>query len=457
MDVIHTLPLFIRPENREADIAMAFECLKSLGASRDHHVVIYNQGSLSFEEVESLVTRSEVSADILGSGNNDGIAFARQACFNYIEQQYPSVPFISEIHVDMLFPRNWYVPLISFLASSDEPMICPGLLTAYGELQPLGERIDLPRSPEAILQLLGQLPQEGLKPGFVHPVLHRAELLRELGGYDVRFLQGTQGFEDDSLLLAYAYYMGTRSGWRPKCCLASWVYHATLAQRMSLSNIGTEFLRNEEGLASQYGAYGLRQLSLLHGNHSGFRELFHKYIPLKKSEKSMTSEKHETDQNQVWERIWSGNVSYDWDSLSQTIYEQIREVITLNDRVQIAEAGSGTGKVSLKLAEEGANVTLIDLSEQALRNSRQAFFERHVPATFLQADIRNTGLADARFDLTWNAGVLEHFEEDEQVAMLREMARITKPGGLILVMTPNARCLPYMVGKAAAEKEGTWM
>ncbi|MBS5915017.1 MAG: class I SAM-dependent methyltransferase, partial [Paenibacillus macerans] len=86
-----------------------------------------------------------------------------------------------------------------------------------------------------------------------------------------------------------------------------------------------------------------------------------------------------------------------------------------------------------------------------------AFFERHVPATFLQADIRNTGLADARFDLTWNAGVLEHFEEDEQVAMLREMARITKPGGLILVMTPNARCLPYMVGKAAAEKEGTWM
>ncbi|MEC0329491.1 methyltransferase domain-containing protein [Paenibacillus macerans] len=139
------------------------------------------------------------------------------------------------------------------------------------------------------------------------------------------------------------------------------------------------------------------------------------------------------------------------------MYEQIREVITLNDRVQIAEAGSGTGKVSLKLAEEGANVTLIDLSEQALRNSRQAFFERHVPATFLQADIRNTGLPDVRFDLTWNAGVLEHFEEDEQVAMLREMARITKPGGTILVMTPNARCLPYVVGKAIAEKEGTWM
>lgn len=457
MKVIHTLPLLIRSENREADIAMTFECLRSLALSQDRHVVIYNQGSMSFEEIESLVYRSGVSADILGTGSNDGIAKARQICFDYIGRQYPDIPYISEIHVDMLFPMNWYSPLISFLESSDEPIISPGILTAYGELQPLGEQIELPNSSESILQLLDQLPRDGLQPGFVHPVLHRSKLLHELGGYDIRFLQGKQGYEDDSLLLGYLYYMGTRTRWRPKCCLSSWVFHATLSQRMTLSNQGTEFRLNEEGLVRQYGAYGLQQLSNLYWNHSGFMDLFNKYMPQKRSAESVTNITKYGEQNQVWDRIWSGNVSYDWDSLSQTIYRQIRELIVSSDTPRIAEAGSGTGKISLKLAEEGADVTLIDFSEQALKNSRQAFFERNVSATFLQADIRSTNLPKGRFDLTWNAGVVEHFEEDEQVDMLREMGRITKPGGTVLVMAPNAKCLPYLVGKAFAEREGRWM
>ncbi|CAI6085456.1 class I SAM-dependent methyltransferase [Cohnella sp. JJ-181] len=457
MEVIHTLPLLIRSDCRQADMAMAIECLMSLARSKDHHVVIYNQGSLSFEEVESLVYQSGVSADILGTGNNEGIAKARQACFDFIGCRYPDVPFISEIHVDMLFPPNWYSPLVAFLISSDEPIVTPGILTASGELQPLGERIELPDASEAILKLLEHLPRDGLQPGFVHPVLHRAKLLREIGGYDVRFLQGKQGYEDDSLLLGYAYYMGTRNRWRPKCCLSSWVYHATLSQRMSLSNLSEEFLLNEEGLARQYGSYGFRQLSSLHGDQNDFLSLYTKYIPPTRSEASMAHETESGNPSHVWDRIWSGPVSYDWDPLSQTVYQEIRDVIASIAQAQIAEAGSGTGKVSLRLAEDGADVTLIDFSERALKNSRQAFFARKVAATFLQADIRSTSLPPSTFDLTWNAGVLEHFDEEEQVEMVREMGRITKPGGIVLIMTPNARCLPYLVGKTVAEKEGTWM
>jgi len=171
----------------------------------------------------------------------------------------------------------------------------------------------------------------------------------------------------------------------------------------------------------------------------------------------MAYETESSDPSQVWDQIWSGPVYYDWDPLSQTVYREIRDVIASIERAQVAEAGSGTGKISLRLAEDGADVTLIDFSERALKNSRQAFFARKVAATFLQADIRSTDLPPSTFDLTWNAGVLEHFDEEEQVEMVREMGRITKPGGTVLIMTPNARCLPYLVGKAVAEKEGTWM
>ncbi|MGO4540129.1 class I SAM-dependent methyltransferase [Paenibacillus sp. 2TAB19] len=164
-----------------------------------------------------------------------------------------------------------------------------------------------------------------------------------------------------------------------------------------------------------------------------------------------------TEQKKVWDRIWSGGVSYKWDPLSQTVYEQLRRSFGDIEGKRIVEAGSGTGKISLRLAQEGALVTLIDYSDLALANSREAFYEQEAAATFLLADIRSSGLQSGSYDLVWNAGVLEHFELDEQVNILKEMARITKPGGIVLVMTPNAHCLPYRVGKAHAESMGTWM
>lgn len=162
-------------------------------------------------------------------------------------------------------------------------------------------------------------------------------------------------------------------------------------------------------------------------------------------------------QKLVWDQLWSQEVSYQWDSLSQTIYEKIIEVSGGIQGKRIVEAGSGTGKISLRLAAEEAEVTLIDYSENALYNSRSAFYSAKVPGTFIRSDIREMLLPDHHFDLAWNAGVMEHFEEEEQVTILKEMIRVTKPGGTILVIAPFAECLPYRAGKEAAEQLGTWM
>ncbi len=162
-------------------------------------------------------------------------------------------------------------------------------------------------------------------------------------------------------------------------------------------------------------------------------------------------------QKQVWDELWSHKVSYDWDPLSETIYDELRAHFDKLAGKKIIEAGSGTGKISRRLAAEGADVTLVDYSERALHNSRIAFRELKVPGTFVLSDIRRMGLPSDRYDLTWNAGVLEHFDFAEKVTILQEMARITRPDGLILVLTPCAACLPYRIGKEVAERTGTWM
>lgn len=49
--------------------------------------------------------------------------------------------------------------------------------------------------------------------------------------------------------------------------------------------------------------------------------------------------------------------------------------------------------------------------------------------------------------------MLEHFETDEQIRLLRNWARY---GKYMISMIPNASSIPYRVGKQLMENEGTW-
>jgi SAM-dependent methyltransferase len=60
-------------------------------------------------------------------------------------------------------------------------------------------------------------------------------------------------------------------------------------------------------------------------------------------------------------------------------------------------------------------------------------FDPKVPAD-IHGDITNTGLPGNSFDLVIATGVLEHVEDDR--ALLQEMTRLTKPGGLVYIEIP---------------------
>ncbi|YCA41909.1 hypothetical protein M1E11_13880 [Bacillus sp. JZ8] len=275
MEIIHTMPLLLF--DTECNFNMMKECFESLGKSSENTVVLYNQGYMENEVLRNKLINYGISPIILGEGQNIGIAQARQLCFSYIWEHYPDVHYISEIHLDMIFPKEWYTPLIEYLNDSDEPIISPGIMTSYGELQPIGRWVSFPLTIPDLLSFLEELPEERIVEGFVHPVIHKAHVLKEIGGYDTRFFKGKQGYEDDSILLGYLYYMGTRTKWRPKCYLKSWVYHATMAQRMMLPDTHIEFVENEKGLFSQYGGYGLKHLAAIHHNPA-FIELLEHFL-----------------------------------------------------------------------------------------------------------------------------------------------------------------------------------
>ena len=116
---------------------------------------------------------------------------------------------------------------------------------------------------------------------------------------------------------------------------------------------------------------------------------------------------------------------------------------TLTPGSKVLEAGCGSGKFSVALATLGCEVVAMDYSYEALerakalaQNVSSQFGELNI--SFIQGSIQEMGFDVGGYDLTMNEGVVEHWlKRDERLTVLREMVRVTRPGGTVAVFVPN--------------------
>ncbi len=96
------------------------------------------------------------------------------------------------------------------------------------------------------------------------------------------------------------------------------------------------------------------------------------------------------------------------------------------------ETGCGTAESSRGLLGDGRRKLGVDASMIALGSARAAVPEFGL----LRADVRRLPLRDASVDGLWNLGVLEHFPPAQGDAVLRECARVLRPGGHLIAFWP---------------------
>ena len=98
----------------------------------------------------------------------------------------------------------------------------------------------------------------------------------------------------------------------------------------------------------------------------------------------------------------------------------------------VCDAGCGCGAYAMKLAANGFSVCGFDVSSHAVEIAQTLLEKAALAAELKTAGILSTGYADGTFDGVVCRDVLDHLPRAEAAAAVKELCRITKPGGIVI-------------------------
>lgn len=119
-------------------------------------------------------------------------------------------------------------------------------------------------------------------------------------------------------------------------------------------------------------------------------------------------------------------------------YKLVLEYLSPLEGKRVLEVGCGRGRFLTELTARGAVVCGADLSGFAVHVAQERLRKAGVSrarGSVCQADAHHLPFANTSFDVVISCETIEHFIEPETA--LREMARVTKQGGMLFLTTPS--------------------
>ncbi len=123
------------------------------------------------------------------------------------------------------------------------------------------------------------------------------------------------------------------------------------------------------------------------------------------------------------------------DAISERWLAEIRAYLPQGRRLDILDAGTGTGYFAVLLAGAGHRVTGIDLTPAMIEEAKATAERFGVSARFLQMDVQATSFPSECFDAVVSRNVTWTLPDPERA--YREWFRLLRPGGLVLNFDAN--------------------
>ncbi len=134
---------------------------------------------------------------------------------------------------------------------------------------------------------------------------------------------------------------------------------------------------------------------------------------------------------------------YDQKTAYLDSFEQFHLLPNLGDLKgkKILDIGAGTGRLSLRLAEKGAEVTALDVSPEILKVLKK----KNSKITIVVGDAENLPFPDNSFDIMIAAFLIVHLKEPKY--FFAEASRVLKPAGIFALTNINQKRPPELKTK----------
>ncbi len=142
------------------------------------------------------------------------------------------------------------------------------------------------------------------------------------------------------------------------------------------------------------------------------------------------------------ERFTSRPGQYDFEETRYVVRGVVGELLAAREQWLALDVACGTGKIALFAAEEeGCRVVALDAALNMLRQcSKNAMQARLMPKVMpTNASANSLPYRDNSFDICFSFRFLHLLPADQYLAILREMVRVVKPGGHVVIEVTNSR------------------
>ena len=111
-------------------------------------------------------------------------------------------------------------------------------------------------------------------------------------------------------------------------------------------------------------------------------------------------------------------------------YDLFKRIINKEGKLKVLEVGCGRGSLSSYFAEDGHDCFLLDMSETVIGTAKEIFKTNGHQGSFHVGDANLMTFEDDKFDVIVSIGLLEHFENLENV--IDEQFRVLRKDGVLI-------------------------